>query len=56
VILAVNGQEIVDPSQFVRLISDSSIGSTVRIEILRNGQRRTLRVPIEAQTRPRPRR
>ena len=56
VILAVNGQEIVDPSQFVRLISDSSIGSTVRVEILREGQRRTLRVPIEAQTRPRPRR
>jgi Do/DeqQ family serine protease len=56
VILQVNGQAIADPSQFVRLISDSSIGSTVRIEILRDGERRTLRVPIEAQSRPRQRR
>jgi Do/DeqQ family serine protease len=56
VILQVNTQPISDPSQFVRLISDSSIGSTVRIEVLRDGERRTLRVPVEAQGRPRPRR
>jgi serine protease Do len=56
VILQVNSQSIADPSQFVRLISDSSIGSTVRIDVLRDGERRTLRVPIEAQARPRPRR
>ena len=57
VILQVNSQPVADPSQFVRLISDSSIGSTVRIEILRDGERRTLRVPVEAQgRRPRQRR
>jgi Do/DeqQ family serine protease len=57
VILDVNGQLIVDPSQFVRLISDSTIGSTISVQVLREGRRRTLRVPVEAQqARPRPRR
>jgi Do/DeqQ family serine protease len=56
VILSVNDQAVADPSQFVRLIADSSIGSTARIEILREGQRRTLRVPVEAQASRRPRR
>jgi S1-C subfamily serine protease len=49
IIVSVNGQTIADPSHFVRLISDAAIGSTVRIEILREGERSTLRVPIEAQ-------
>ena len=57
VILQVNSQLVADPSQFVRLIADSSIGSTVRIEILRDGERRILRIPVEAQgRRPRQRR
>jgi serine protease Do len=49
IIVGLNGQAIADPSQFVRLIADSAIGSTVRIEVLREGQRSTLRIPIEAQ-------
>ena len=49
IIVSLNGQAIADPSQFVRLIADSAIGSTVRIEVLREGQRTTLRIPIEAQ-------
>ena len=56
VIVSFNGQPIADPSQFVRLIADSSIGSTVRIEVLREGQRSTLRIPIEAQQERRQRR
>ncbi|MSO62266.1 MAG: trypsin-like serine protease [Acidobacteria bacterium] len=57
VIVSLNDQGIADPSQFVRLIADSAIGSTVRIEVLREGQRSTLRIPIEAQQeRPRRRR
>ena len=56
VIVAVNGTTIADPSQFVRLIADSSIGSTVRIEVLRDGRRSTLRIPIEAQQERRVRR
>jgi Do/DeqQ family serine protease len=56
VILSVNGTTITDPSQFVRLIADSNIGSTVRIEILREGRRSTLRIPIEIQQERRVRR
>ncbi|MFA5909517.1 MAG: trypsin-like peptidase domain-containing protein [Vicinamibacterales bacterium] len=56
VILSANGQAIADPSQFVRLIADSAIGSTVRIEVLRDGARSTLRIPIEAQQERRQRR
>jgi serine protease Do len=56
IVLSVNGTTIVDPSQFVRLIADASIGSTARIEILRDGRRSTLRIPIEAQQERRVRR
>ena len=56
IILSVNGKAISDPSQFVRLIADSSIGSSVRIEILREGRRSTLRIPIETQQERRVRR
>lgn len=51
VVLSVNGLAIADPSQFMRVIADSSIGSTVRVEVLRDGQRSTLRIPVEAQGR-----
>jgi Do/DeqQ family serine protease len=56
IILSVNGTAIADPSQFVRMIADSSIGSTARIEILRDGRRSTLRIPIEIQQERRVRR
>jgi len=49
IILSFNGQAIADASQFVRLISDSAIGATVRVEVLRDGLRSTLRIPVEAQ-------
>jgi serine protease Do len=51
VIISLDGQTLVDASQFVRLIADSAIGSTVKIEILREGRRLTLQVPVEAQER-----
>jgi len=56
IILSVNGTTVADPSQFTRMIADSSIGSTVRIEILRESRRSTLRIPIEAQQERRVRR
>jgi serine protease Do len=56
IIISVNGTTIADPSQFVRLIADTGIGSTVRIEILRDGRRSTLRIPVEAQQERRIRR
>ena len=56
IVLSVNGTTITDPSQFVRMIADSSIGSTARVEILRDGSRSTLRIPIEQQQERRVRR
>ena len=56
IILSVNGTAVADPSQFTRMIADSGIGSTVRIEILRESRRSTLRIPIEAQQERRVRR
>ena len=47
---------IADPSQFVRMVADSAIGSTARVEVLRDGSRQTLRIPIEAQQERRVRR
>ena len=56
IVISVNGTVIADPSQFVRMIADTSIGSTVRVEILRDGKRTTLRIPVEAQQERRVRR
>ncbi len=56
IIVSVNGTTIADPSQFVRMIADASIGSTARVEVLRDGQRSTLRIPIEQQQERRVRR
>ncbi len=50
----VNGTEVLDPSQFVRTIADSAIGSTAEIEYLREGRRATIRVPVERQQQRRP--
>ena len=49
IILTVNGQKIGDTATLLKIISDAPIGSTATVEILREGQRRTLRVPIERQ-------
>jgi Do/DeqQ family serine protease len=49
IIKAVNGQAIGNPSQFVRAIADSAIGSTASIEFLREGRRSTVRVDVARQ-------
>jgi len=56
IIVAVNGTTITDPSQFVRLIADATIGSTAQITIVREGRRSVLKIPIEAQQERRIRR
>jgi serine protease Do len=56
IIVSFNGTAIVDPSQFVRLVADAPIGSTARVEVLREGRRQTIRIPIEAQQELRRRR
>jgi Do/DeqQ family serine protease len=49
IIKAVNGQEIANPSQFVRVIADTDIGSTARIDVLRDGKTSAVRVAVERQ-------
>jgi serine protease Do len=56
IIVAYNGTRIGDPSQFVRLVADSAIGSTARVDVVRAGRRQAIRIPIEAQQERQPRR
>ncbi|MGQ0732876.1 MAG: trypsin-like peptidase domain-containing protein [Acidobacteriota bacterium] len=49
IILSVNGQRIGDTATLLKVISDSPVGSTAAIEVLRDGRRLTFKVPIERQ-------
>jgi serine protease Do len=49
IILAVNGHRVTDTSSLLKLVADAPIGSTVTIEVLRDGQRRSFKVPVERQ-------
>lgn len=51
IILSVNGQRVIDTSSLLKLISDAPIGGAVTIEVLREGQRRSFKVPVEQQGR-----
>ena len=53
VIVSFNGKAIEDPGQFLRMLSDTPIGSTVTIGVLRGGGREDLKVRV---TQPEPRR
>jgi Do/DeqQ family serine protease len=50
VIVGFNGARIEDPSQLLRLLADSKIGSTATVDIIRRGRRIELRVPITQGT------
>jgi Do/DeqQ family serine protease len=49
IIVAVNGQKITDTAQLLKVISDAPIGSVAAIDVLRDGRRVSLKVPIERQ-------
>ena len=49
IILSVNGMKIIDSSQLLKAIADLPIGSTVAIEVIRQGRRQTFNVPVEQQ-------
>ena len=56
VILSLNGNPITDAAGFTRTIADSPVGGTVTLEVLRDAQRRTLKVPVQQEPpRQRPR-
>jgi Do/DeqQ family serine protease len=46
VIVAYNGSRIDDPSQLLRLVADSAIGSTATVKVLRSGRTLDIKVPI----------
>jgi serine protease Do len=50
VIVSFNGTTLEDQSQFVRLLSDAKIGSTVTLGVLREGRAMSVKVPIVKST------
>jgi Do/DeqQ family serine protease len=46
IIVSYNGVTIDETAQFVRMLADSKIGTTVALGVLRNGRQMTLKVPI----------
>ena len=53
IIVSFNGTPVNEQSQLQRQIADIKIGSTVRVEVLRNGERRTFEVPVVQMGPPR---
>ena len=53
---AFNGQAIADPSQFLRLVSDSKTGTTVVVKVLRAGRTLEFKLPIVSSATSRSRR
>ena len=53
VITSFNGQPIADTSQLLKMVADSKIGSTATLEIIRDGRRTVLRVPVVQGSRRR---
>ena len=51
VIRTFNAVTVTDPGQLYKLISDSAIGSTAAVGIVREGQAQTLRIPVERPRR-----
>lgn len=51
VILAINGQSIGSGNDLVQIVSGSKIGSTVKLELLRNGKRLTRSVEVADRNR-----
>lgn len=49
VIVAVNGQAIRDTGTLLRIVADAPIGSIAQIDVMREGRRLTIKVPIERQ-------
>jgi serine protease Do len=46
VIISFNGQNVIDPSHFVQLVSDATIGSTATVVVIREGRQVTLKIPV----------
>jgi S1-C subfamily serine protease len=54
VIVRFNTKEVLDPETFLRLVWAAAIGATVDVDIIHDGQRRTIRVVLEKRPVSRP--
>jgi len=50
-IVSVEGTEVIDTTAFFRLVAARSIGSTVKVDVVRRGKRITLDAPVEQMAR-----
>ena len=55
IIVRFNGQNIDEPSQFVRMLADTPIGSTVKLGVIRDGRAMEVPVTVVAESRRQPR-
>jgi serine protease Do len=46
VIVSFNGQPVEDPSHFLRLVADATIGSTASVAVMREGRPMTIQIPV----------
>ena len=46
VIISFNGENVIEPSHFVQLVSDAPIGSTATVVVIREGRQITLKIPV----------
>jgi Do/DeqQ family serine protease len=46
VIISFNGENVIDPSHFVQLVSDARVGSTAIVVVIREGRQITLKIPV----------
>ena len=53
VVIRFNAQEVPDPQTLLRLVRATAIGTIVDVDIIRDGQRRTIRVVVEKRPAPR---
>ncbi|MGE5815385.1 MAG: trypsin-like peptidase domain-containing protein [Acidobacteriota bacterium] len=53
IVVRFNGQNVEDPSSFVRLLADAPIGSTVKLGIIRQGREMDIPVKVETESRGR---
>jgi serine protease Do len=52
IIVGYNGQDVEDPGHFLRLVSDTPIDSEAELEIIRDGRRVDVEVPVSQAPRP----
>ena len=54
VIIRFNAQEVPNPETFLRLVEATAVGTTVDVEIIHDGQKRTIPVTLERRPLSRP--